>query len=108
MDRWDDRDDLEGKVKGPQGQIALLGMGGFVKADSSMRLAFQPASSACCMQECVQAKHADAWVLGLHACLDHFFAFPQQQLVRATVRRRASLARQYLLTSPQLLRHAVT
>ncbi|KAK9825585.1 hypothetical protein WJX74_007760 [Apatococcus lobatus] len=36
MDRWDDGDDLEGKVKGPQGQIARLGMGGFVKADSSM------------------------------------------------------------------------
>lgn len=38
MDRWDDRDDLEGKVKGPQGQIARLGMGGFVKADSSKLL----------------------------------------------------------------------
>ncbi len=35
MDRWgDDKEDLEGKVKGPQGQIARLGMGGFIKADA--------------------------------------------------------------------------
>lgn len=80
MDRWDDRDDLEGKVKGPQGQIARLGMGGFVKADSSklLRSIFSP----CCLCILCMVLHAANKFLdwGIGHCLAVIWSLVSVQL----------------------------
>lgn len=34
MDRWSGREDDDGAPKGPQGRVARLGIGAFVKKDS--------------------------------------------------------------------------